>query len=738
MPPMRTDKAGNRVRRAETCSGRVGRWSDGLQPRDAGTRSHRMSVGTQPVRRDTPWTGLGILIWLVGILFAPQEDASAAAARDEDPARQEHGQGSDTTGVLAASRDCTVPLHNLPVLAPWRFHPGDDPRYADPGYNDADWVTIRIGKPWERLGYKDLDGFAWYRVHFRWTGPKPCRPLALLLGTVDDADQTWLNGVLVGATGRFPPHPQTASNLRRVYPLSWSLVRQGDNVIAVRVYDEGGRGGIDGHPPRLDDLQALLMTLPLKDFLSASAPLLILILGIYHLVLFFRSPDKRHNFLFFGFALAMAAMILNRSQLPLRLGIDYSVTRELSWLGTFWSLPLLIGALYPYLKPFVRRTTWIPVIGLIVLGLLSPLMTDKTIRFELFFYLGQPAVLWLIAFVLGSLYKAKRSGDPDAGWLIAAVALLGGAAAIEIMANVGDYPKPHLLPPAIVMFILVIVIMLARREDRQARELKEKSEKLGAFNESLEHQVEERTRHLNSIRRECLEQNQLLSEFNELASHDLKAPLRGLETIAAFLENDYSDVLDSEGHRLLDLLQESTHQMRQLLDGLSSLSRVSRAKVDEVVSLNDAANSVKGLLAGDFARGSARLDIDPDLPDVLGNRTRIVETLVNLVSNGLKYNRSAAPRIRIREAEEGEPRPMPEDPAMVCIAVEDNGIGIPRAFQDEIFKPFRRLHSQKEFEGSGIGLAIVKKAVESMGGRLGVHSEEGRGSIFYFTLKRAR
>lgn len=129
----------------------------------------------------------------------------------------------------------------------WRFRPGDDPEWADPSLDVRDWDSIGVGQAWERAGYDGYDGVAWYRRTFSLDAADADGPLYLRLGPIDDADETFVNGVRIGAMGAFPPDDATAWNVLRIYRIPGGLLRPGgNNVIAVRVYDGRQGGGIVG------------------------------------------------------------------------------------------------------------------------------------------------------------------------------------------------------------------------------------------------------------------------------------------------------------------------------------------------------------------------------------------------------------------------------------------------------------------------------------------------------------
>lgn len=127
----------------------------------------------------------------------------------------------------------------------WRFTVGDDTEWANPNYNDQEWDYVFVPRSWENNGFVDYDGYAWYRKSFQLNSSNPNTQLFLTLGYIDDVDEVYLNGVLIGATGVFPPLVRTAYDIFRKYPIPYDLLNSnGKNVIAVRIYDEYLDGGI--------------------------------------------------------------------------------------------------------------------------------------------------------------------------------------------------------------------------------------------------------------------------------------------------------------------------------------------------------------------------------------------------------------------------------------------------------------------------------------------------------------
>ena len=126
----------------------------------------------------------------------------------------------------------------------WRFIPGDRPEFVDPDFDDGTWKKVRVPGSWESDGFKDYDGFAWYRTTFKLKEKHLDKNLYLNLGEIDDVDETYLNGASIGKTGEFPPFHQSAYNRSRLYKLPQKYLKAGENALAVRVFDQYGPGGI--------------------------------------------------------------------------------------------------------------------------------------------------------------------------------------------------------------------------------------------------------------------------------------------------------------------------------------------------------------------------------------------------------------------------------------------------------------------------------------------------------------
>jgi len=254
--------------------------------------------------------------------------------------------------------------------------------------------------------------------------------------------------------------------------------------------------------------------------------------------------------------------------------------------------------------------------------------------------------------------------------------------------------------------------------DRKQAELE-----IEAMNRNLERMVEERTATLNAALGE-------LEAFSYSVSHDLRTPLRSIAGFVELLKETISSVLDAESRHYLDMISSSSKMMGRLIDDLLDFSRMKRWEMSAIkVDLQQVATEVIQ---------EAAADLPPDrvidwrigkLPVVTGDRTMLRQVLANLISNALKYS-------SLVEAPVIEVGSLTGDPKEWTFYVRDNGAGFDMRHANKLFKLFERLHSDKEFEGLGVGLAIVRHIIERHGGRTWPEGEVNKGATFYFTLKK--
>lgn len=224
-----------------------------------------------------------------------------------------------------------------------------------------------------------------------------------------------------------------------------------------------------------------------------------------------------------------------------------------------------------------------------------------------------------------------------------------------------------------------------------------------------------------------LRSNAELERFAYVAAHDLQEPLRIVSKSLEFLHEDYAGQLEGDGVRFIRNATEAIQRMRTLIQDLLEYSRLGdQSGSSEIVSMQDCLCAALENLNETISSVEAQVEVDGVFPDVSGNRGQLIRLYQNLIGNGLKYQKQGVvPRIRISSVQ--------QDSGFI-FCVEDNGIGIDGQFLEQIFTPFKRLHTAKEYSGSGIGLSVCQRIVEFHKGRIWVESEVGQGSRFFFTI----
>jgi signal transduction histidine kinase len=245
-----------------------------------------------------------------------------------------------------------------------------------------------------------------------------------------------------------------------------------------------------------------------------------------------------------------------------------------------------------------------------------------------------------------------------------------------------------------------------------------REEEIRALNARLEERVRARTMELEGAVRE-------MEAFTYAVAHDLRAPLRALHGLGDLLVQDYSNrPIDEEGREYLHKISQASRRMDNLIQDLLSYAQLRSEEIPkEPIDLRRLAVGVVGLMSEEIHNRRGRVDIEDGSAIVSANPVLLGQAVMNLISNALKFVvPGKTPEVRLRVEHRGD---------RVRLSVQDNGIGVAREHLGRIFGLFQRLNRLEDYPGTGIGLALVRRAVERMGGSVGVSSTPGSGSTFW-------
>ncbi len=279
--------------------------------------------------------------------------------------------------------------------------------------------------------------------------------------------------------------------------------------------------------------------------------------------------------------------------------------------------------------------------------------------------------------------------------------------------------------------LLEIKNRLEQEVNSRTAELQEKVEKLDRSQQAMLYMVEDLnqiTKELKIERKKLEAANQELEAFTYSVSHDLRGPLRAINGYANFLIEDYAESIDAEGKRFLFVIKENAEKMDQLITDLLNLSRVTRINLNLLpTDMKKMAKAVLHEIRTEEEKKAFELIVG-EMPEVICDSGLMKQVWYNLIDNALKYS-SKSP---VKRVETGAF--IQEDE--VIFFVKDSGAGFDARFKEKIFGVFQRLHKETEFEGTGVGLAVVQRIIARHKGKIWAESEPGKGAAFYFSIPK--
>ncbi|MCZ3364817.1 ATP-binding protein [Methanobacterium veterum] len=272
---------------------------------------------------------------------------------------------------------------------------------------------------------------------------------------------------------------------------------------------------------------------------------------------------------------------------------------------------------------------------------------------------------------------------------------------------------------------------LESKVKRRTRELKEANGRLQKELEErkiTENKLKKSQKNLKSLIEELKRSNEELQQFAYVSSHDLQEPLRTITSFTQLIERRYKDKLDSDADEFIEYIVDAAKRMQTLINDLLNYSRVAtRGKEFELTNTEEIIENTKSNLYASIKENSAQITHE-NLPKIMADKRQMIQLFQNLIGNAIKFKKpDEPPKIHIKARKD-------KNRNEHVFSVRDNGIGMDQQYAERIFIIFQRLHTQDEYEGTGIGLAVSKRIVERHGGHIWVESEPSTGSTFYFTI----
>jgi signal transduction histidine kinase/CheY-like chemotaxis protein/HPt (histidine-containing phosphotransfer) domain-containing protein len=621
----------------------------------------------------------------------------------------------------------------LSLATTWKQQAGDDPAWARPELDDSAWADVRIPMGWGRRSGA-FHPYAWYRltVQVGHAGEGPSREqrarlrLGLLLGKVDSAYEVYAGGVRLGGVGALPPAPRVDYDRHRLYAIPSDLIdASGRLVIAIRAWKDTATTPRTPAPTEgpflMGPIEALARQEATDEVPELILAALFVMVGLYHLQLFRRRPDLREYLWFALLSVGFGLYTLNRTQWKYATGLSFETMKEFEHVLLYVFAAGFIQFLWPFLsRPIPRVLRVYQVLNLAAIPVVAWPGLYANLRLLPWWEYGAAAMgIAASAEVVRAAWRGHPEGRTIALGLVTLIACYMNDIALER----GWLLTLRLIPFGFAAFLFSMAVSLANRFNRVHSEL-------DLLRRDLEQRVAERTAAL-------VEASRAKSQFLANMSHEIRTPMNGVIGMARLLEGTK---LDLEQREYVDAITTSGTALLRIIDDILDVSKIeagrlelesvdfdTRALVADVVRLFAPEAEAKGI------RVTSAVE-ERVAPALRGDRLRLRQALVNLVGNAVKFTAGGEVAIRVSSAARGD------DVETVRFEVRDSGIGIAADALSRIFEPFVQADQSttRRFGGTGLGLVITRRIVELMGGQVGVESEVGRGSRFWFTVRLSR